>query len=39
MGAKQRQRAVIEFLLLEGCECDDIVLRLQDGYELWCSDG
>jgi hypothetical protein len=30
MDVKQKQRAVIEFLLLEGCEGDDIVLRLQN---------
>jgi hypothetical protein len=30
MDIKQKQRAVIEFLLLEGCEGDDIVLRLQN---------
>jgi hypothetical protein len=29
---EQKQQAVIKFLLLEGCEGDDIVLRLQDAY-------
>jgi hypothetical protein len=32
MDVKQKQRAAIEFLLLEGCEGDDIVLRLQNAY-------
>jgi hypothetical protein len=32
MNVKQKQRAVIEFLLLEGREGDDIVLRLQNAY-------
>jgi hypothetical protein len=32
MDMKQKQRAVIEFLLLEGREGDDIVFRLQDAY-------
>jgi hypothetical protein len=32
MDLKQKQRAVIEFLLLEGCEGDDIVFRLQNAY-------
>jgi hypothetical protein len=32
MDVKQKQRAVIEFLLLEECEGDDIVLRLQKAY-------
>jgi hypothetical protein len=29
---KHKQRVVIEFLLLEGCEDDNIVLRLQNAY-------
>jgi hypothetical protein len=32
MDVKQKQRAVIEFLLLEWCEADDIVLHLQNAY-------
>jgi hypothetical protein len=32
MDVKQKQRTVIEFLLLEGCEDDGIVLRLQNAY-------
>jgi hypothetical protein len=32
MDLKQKERAVIEFLLLERCEGDDIVLRLQNAY-------
>jgi hypothetical protein len=32
MDVRQKQRAVIEFLLLKGCEGDDIVLRLQNAY-------
>jgi hypothetical protein len=32
MDVKQNQRAVIEFLLIEGCEGDDIVLPLQNAY-------
>jgi hypothetical protein len=30
MDVKQKQRAVIELLLPEGCEGDDIVLRVQN---------
>jgi hypothetical protein len=30
-GHQAEQRAIIEFLLLEGCEGDDIMLRLQNG--------
>jgi hypothetical protein len=30
MAVRQNQRSVIEFLLLEGCEGDDIVLSLQN---------
>jgi hypothetical protein len=39
MDVKQRQRVVIEFLLLEGCESDDIVLRLQNasGRDAYCE--
>jgi transposase len=32
MNVRQKQRAVIEFLLLEGREYDDIVLRLRNAY-------
>jgi hypothetical protein len=32
MDVEQKQRAIIEFLLLEGCEDDNIVLCLQNGY-------
>jgi hypothetical protein len=32
MDVKQKQRAVIEFLLLEWCEGNNIVLRLQNAY-------
>jgi hypothetical protein len=45
MDVKQKQRAVIEFLLLEGCEDDAIALRLQNAtvemhtVELRYSDG
>jgi hypothetical protein len=36
--ANQKQRAVIEFLLLEGCEGSGIVLRLQNapGRDVYC---
>jgi hypothetical protein len=33
MDVKQKQRAVVEFLLLKECEGDDIGLRLQKGYD------
>jgi hypothetical protein len=35
---KQKLQSVIEFLLLEGCEGDDIVLRLQNAYgrDVYC---
>jgi hypothetical protein len=35
---KQKQRAVIEFLLLQGCECDEMMLRLQNvcGLDEYC---
>jgi ribosome maturation factor RimP len=33
MDIKQKQRAIIEFLLSEGCEGDDIVLRLQNAHD------
>jgi hypothetical protein len=38
MDVKQRQRAIIEFLLLEGCEGDGIVLRVQNvcGRDTYC---
>jgi hypothetical protein len=32
MDVKQRQRTVIEFLLLEGCAGDEIATRLQNVY-------
>jgi hypothetical protein len=32
MDVRQQQRAVIEFLPLEGCEGDNMVLRLQNAY-------
>jgi hypothetical protein len=40
MDVKQKQRAVIEFLLLEGCEGDDIVLRFQNasGQDAYCRE-
>jgi hypothetical protein len=38
MDVKQKQWALIEFLLLEGYEGDDIVLRLQKAYgrDVYC---
>jgi hypothetical protein len=38
MDVKQKQQAVIEFLLLEGCEGADIVLSLQNAYgrDVYC---
>jgi hypothetical protein len=33
MDVKQKQRAVIEFLLLEWCEGDDIIVRLQNAHD------
>jgi hypothetical protein len=38
MDVKQKQRTVIEFLLLEGCKGDDIVPRLQNahGGDAYC---
>jgi hypothetical protein len=32
MDVKQKQQAVVEFLLLEGCEGDGILLRVQNAY-------
>jgi hypothetical protein len=32
MDVKQKERAIIEFLLLERCEGHDIVLRVQNAY-------
>jgi hypothetical protein len=32
MDVKQKQRDVIEFLILKGCEDHDIVLRLPNAY-------
>jgi hypothetical protein len=32
MDVKQKQRTVIEFLLLEGCAGDEIATRLQNVY-------
>jgi hypothetical protein len=39
MNIKQKLRAVIEFLLLEGCEGDNIVFRLQNAYgrDAYCA--
>jgi hypothetical protein len=38
MDVTQKQRAAIEFLLLEGCDGDDIMLSLQNAYgrEAYC---
>jgi hypothetical protein len=33
MDVEQKQQAVVKFLLLEGREVDDIVLRLQNAYD------
>jgi hypothetical protein len=40
MDVEQKQLIAIEFLLLEGCEDDDLVFRLQNAYgrDEYCRD-